>query len=150
MGITPRSHPSAVAGFGEVGRKVLALVGAAVVTGCGGPSDEEQVRQTVGRFFSALANGNGQVACNQLTAGAQRELVKTDPTTLREAGGCVRYVEWFGSESAQSENLRGLRNLAVHRVQIDGGAAIAFITDPEARPRLEKTKEGWKINRIGL
>jgi hypothetical protein len=54
----------------------LALVAAvAVLAGCGGGSDKDKVQAVVKTYLGALADGDGQKACDQMTREMVREML---------------------------------------------------------------------------
>ncbi len=64
---------------GETVRCVAALLAAAVMAGCGGggPTDDQQVRQTLDQFVRATARKDYKRICDQLLAPSLVDQVKS-------------------------------------------------------------------------
>jgi hypothetical protein len=125
-------------------RPLLALVLAgAVLAGCGGPTDEQQVRQTVGAFGQATRAKDYARLCNDLLAPALLEQVRSIglpcEAALRQGLGQV--------EDPQ---------LVVGRITVAGSKATAEVrTSARGQPpsrdtiRLDKIGGAWKIASLG-
>jgi hypothetical protein len=123
---------------------VALLLACAALAGCGGgPTDEEQVRQTVDAFSKATAAKDYSALCKRLLAPKLLEQV-------RSAG--------LPCEVALSRGLGGVKNpkLTIGRIRVDGDSATADVRTSAAREQpsrdtLELTKIAgrWRIASLG-
>lgn len=147
-----------------------------ISTGCGGdaPADDMgAVENTVRTYLSALASGNGDRACAQLTGAAQREAVNLSTKTLDlQVGTCADALDNFATKAgaAAADKVCGARadteckriaskaatrvldgtKDAELRVQVSGDSATA---GPAAGPegyssQLRKVDGKWLISKI--
>ena len=125
-------------------RRSLALVLAAIaLAGCGGgKSDEEQVRDTVRQFFTALQKRDAKKFCDEfLTEEFIRQ--STGATGDRAHEECRRQFR-----TLQASNVELAR---IHRVRIKGGEATVRATvrtQGGTRPqvfRLKKEDGDWRL-----
>jgi hypothetical protein len=110
-------------------RTCLALVWVgALVVGCGGMSNTEQVKATVTTYLDALANGDGQRACNQLTGAQVRALARVAVERLPELGvtSCIDLVRSL-AEQLGSDEKATMRSADVFDITITGDTATAFL-----------------------
>ena len=110
-------------------RTCLALVWVgALAVGCGAMSDAEQVKATVTTYLVALANGDGQRACDQLTGEQVRALASAAVEQVPELGAtsCVEVVESLAKQMGGDEKAT-LRDADVFDVSITGDTATAFV-----------------------
>jgi hypothetical protein len=138
---------------GALGAAVLAML----ATGCGGgdSADTTQVKQTVQRALTALADGNGRVFCALATPGAQAELARTTP-----GASCPDVVIRISHQLSPKVKL-GLRHAQVGTVTISGDSASirdGSITSTEGKltgflqasappTKLARQSDGtWKIS----
>ena len=126
-----------------------AVLGAVLIAcaagGCGG-SDEEQAAEPVKTYLTALADSDGDTACDQLTGGARRELATGLAETLPEAGllTCAGAVELLG-DLLGIEEAEALREADID-VTVDGERASAIPIGGTDTIRLVKTADGWLID----
>lgn len=120
---------------------VVALLGAA--GGCGAPSDEEKVRETLDTFAQATAQRDWRRICDEVLA---RRLLDR----LRAAG--------VGCEIALSTGLQGVRDprLEIGAVTIRGDVATARVrtlaaNQNESTDTVELVRQGdeWRIAALG-
>jgi hypothetical protein len=108
---------------------VLALVGVAVAaSGCGEASDSEQVKATVMTYLHAVADGDGQRACDQLTGEQVRALATMAVERVPELGAtsCVEIVRSLAQQIGSDEKAT-MRSADVFDVSITGDTATAFV-----------------------
>jgi hypothetical protein len=111
-------------------RLLVAIVLVAAVAGCGRSGDREEARAAVERFYEAVRQDRGEVACDELSeatasavAGESGQPCATAITEADYAGGAVVGVEVY---------------LASARVELRGGES-AF---------LDRGPEGWRISAV--
>jgi hypothetical protein len=128
-----------------VGLRALAVIVATLslvaVAGCGA-SDEEQVRQTIERFYRASAEGDGREACDQLSPGALAG------TGLED---CQAAIDQLG-ELGGPETRRRLAEVAVRQVRVEGERASALVQVAGQTPvtlALRKVDGEWKLESLG-
>jgi len=129
----------------------VAAVVLCVLGGCGGGDDGEtpgsgaataDPQTLVTRYFEALGDGDGAIACSLLTEPAQEELIQL-PEGER-AGSCEQAV----AQLAQATTLR-VRSPRLRDLRVSGQTATATITS--RRPQyssgvlLRREGGGWKI-----
>jgi ribosomal protein L35 len=118
---------------------VMATVAVAAGSGCGGDSAEEDARNVVKEYATAIANGDERKACKTLSA-ASKERFKRTKTTCPEA------YKNFGRflKGKQKEQLRELDP----QVKVDGEKATATVGEPplEGDVRLTKENGEWRIS----
>jgi hypothetical protein len=125
-------------------RSALALaVAGALLAGCGGPSDEDQVRQTVSAFGQATRARDYRRMCDDLLAPQ-----------------LVDRVEQIGlpCEQALRQGLGNVRDprLIVGQVTVNGSTATADVRSSATGQapsrdtlRLQKLKGRWRIASLG-
>lgn len=123
-------------------RLAPALAAALALAGCGGPSDEEQVRDTLTDFTKATAAKDYQKLCDQLLAPS---LI----ADLKKIG--------LPCELALQQGLADVKQpkLIVGDVRVDGKKASAEVrTSAEGQApssdtvELERTDGGWRISSL--
>jgi hypothetical protein len=132
-----------------------ALAATGAVASCGG-SDEDKVKDTVTGYLSALADGNGDEACRQLTGDARREVADT-------AGmpSCQQTISAVADNLDDSEKDR-LRDAKIARVKVTkikrecsklveglcrGPTAIVRVDGADRDVELEQSEGGdWLIS----
>lgn len=109
--------------------KAMAIALGSVIVGCGGPSDEQQIRQRVDDLVSAYANKDGVKACSLMTRTAQQR-IQANAGLLRgkDCGATLTNV----ARLPTGELARGIRNFHAGRIAIDGNEAGVLI-EPASR-----------------
>ena len=133
---------------------VAALALAATGAGCGGDDASSTPAGAVRTYNDAVADGNGDKACNQLADSAQKELQRSTQGSAR--GSCKQVVDLLAAfyDDATKDRLRDAKVAAAQT----GDTARARFTSPVAfgGPDREQTyelkREGdeWKITSLGL
>jgi hypothetical protein len=146
---------------------LLAAIVAAALAGCGssdddnsdgtpggapespatGQSDQGQIRAAVGGFFEALANGQGVVACDHLSANGRREIAQAAEKMLPTLGDapCPRLIEAIAGTYGPPQKAI-LRNIDVTRVQVKGNRATVTIAAASDQPTLVESGGEWLID----
>jgi hypothetical protein len=118
-----------------VRRSTVLLLLLLTVTGCGA-SDEQRIRDTVGRYGKALADGNPAKACDQIVG---------------DDGRCE--AEYTDRILTLSDDQRdALRKLTVTRVRVVGRVAEVSVKGgllPE-NTRLRKEGRAWRLDPASL
>jgi hypothetical protein len=109
-------------------------------TGCGGQSDADRIQQTVKTYLSALADGDGAKACDQLTGDQTRAVVDHAITSLPElqASGCADALTKL-SGSLGADEKQTLRDAKVTQVQVSGDSATAEVVGGSKTAELQKS-----------
>ncbi len=119
----------------------MVILAAVVPAGCGSESDEDQVKEVVGDYLAAAADGNGDEACEKLTPEAEREFTALANTT------CERGIEQISKNlnEPQREKAKGLELDA----KVDGEKATVTYAKStgsgRSTVRLEKREGDWLI-----
>jgi Domain of unknown function (DUF4878) len=115
---------------------------AAALAGCdGGDSDPEDTVQT---FVDALAQGDGQEACAQLTEGAQQLTIPGNEGFDPDAPCEDKVMRFFGASRGR------LADATVEVTEESDSVATAEVTtygeDPVASLELVKEGDEWRID----
>ena len=135
----------------------LALAGL-TATACGNEDDADRVRAALGRYFSALGNGDGKQACSMLTSNGRRSLLENRMLVVDD---CEDALEWEVALWPSAERI-AVKKIAARKVSIRGDRATvrdedvrlpSAIADADARDEhpivLRRTPSGWKIEDVG-
>ena len=128
-----------------------ALCASALLAGCGG-SDETKITATVTSYRSALADGDGEKACRQLTSAARRETADAAMTRT-----CQQYVSALADslEDWEKQNLRNtkiartsFKDSRLVRVTLTGVADAPTLLPMEGSElELKRSEDGdWRIS----
>lgn len=132
----------------------LALLAAAAmgVAGCGGDDsgsggdDEAQVKEVVTSYAAAVADRDGDKACDSMTDAARKQVEQAGQVIGAE--GCGAIIE-KATEDATDKERDQLKDLVVTSVKIDGDHAVVQVKaagetgDPS---NLVKQDGEWKID----
>ena len=131
----------------NVARMLAALTAAAVIAGCGGTSDSQQVTSAMKTYLNGIANRNGQQACNELTSAAAQGLLTSanqqDPKL--KAKTCGDVLNTIGDLLTTSDKQR-LRTAKIVNVKVKGNSASASVQGGAHAAELVKTSGRWLIN----
>ncbi|HEV3000711.1 MAG TPA: hypothetical protein VGW75_08230 [Solirubrobacteraceae bacterium] len=127
---------------------LLAIGCAGLAAGCGGDadSDEEEIRRVVRDFATAVAAGNGERACRQLTGTGQRELVEAVTAAFPDPGdvGCEEAVGELSNDMAP-ERKTALLNPKVRDVEIVSDSAEVRLAGLGRPVRLSREDGNWQV-----
>lgn len=143
------------------GRALLGLtVAALVAVGCGGggtKSDPDAIASVLKHAAEAAAKGDGDAACANLTADAQRQVV----FQLARAGGpgttsCSQLVARAQFFLTPIDKQR-IKNLEVADIRVNGNSASATLRGEGSAPgqpisipfNLAKVGSDWKVSGFG-
>jgi hypothetical protein len=121
------------------------------VAGCGGDDsggggdDDSQIRDTVTNYAAAIAEKDGDKACDFLTKSA-REQVEAAGKAM-DAGDCGEVLEQ-ATEQASDEEREQLKDVEVVSVKVDGDRATVQVKagDDTGDPSTLVKEDGeWKI-----
>jgi hypothetical protein len=118
---------SRLAGLGAIAL-LAALLG---LSGCGRAGDEAAARAVVNQFFAAVASGDGQQACAQLSTDTRAKLESDAGKPCRQAIGDV-----------------GLKPSTVTSVQVHIVGAMVELADGGAA-FLGYETDGWRLSAVG-
>jgi hypothetical protein len=110
---------------------LLLLTATLGTAGCARDGDERSVRSVADAFFAALAAGDGQRACEQLTPDTRAELESREQSTCGEA------ITGLGLDEA-----------SVVRANVYLLNAIVELSNGEAA-FLDQGTQGWRIAAVG-
>ncbi len=125
----------------------LLTVGLPTLAGCGGDGDEAAVANTVETYLSALAKGDGQEACDQLTGSQARKVLEGFVVQLPElqATSCADALSKL-SGSLGGEEKGGLEDAEATNVEIRGDSATAEVVGGTQTVSLTRTDGHWLIS----
>jgi hypothetical protein len=109
----------------------LLLAAALGAAGCAPSGDEATVRTVTDRFFAAVAAGDGQGACAQLSTDTRSQLESQEGKPCREAILAM-----------------GLQGAPISRVRVYIVNAMVELTDGGA-VFLGQGEEGWRLSAVG-
>jgi len=131
-----------------------ALVLATAPSACGGDDGAASPADAVRSYNNAVADGDGERACNQLDSAAQQEL--RDSTQGAARGSCKQVIELVAAfyDDATKERLRDAKVAGSEQ----GDRGSARFTSPvgfggperEQTYELRKVDGEWKITSLGL
>jgi hypothetical protein len=122
--------------------KLVILVAMLSVAGCGGGSDEDQIREAATDFTVAFADGDMDRVCELMTGEAKRKLVALG------RGSCEQVMGLAGDAMDDAERDR-LRDAEVTKVTIDGDRAeVVQTSGSETVDPLQLAKRGdeWLVD----
>jgi hypothetical protein len=123
---------------------LIVAVFMALAAGCGGASsDTSQISSTLTTYLSAVADGNGRTACDQLTGEEARTVL--DVSASVGATSCVDAIDKSSQNlgSAEKQRLRGAKVMNVH---VNGDRATADALGATQRAQLVKSGGRWLIS----
>ena len=100
--------------------------------GCGTESSERAVSETVGRFQRALAAGDGQAGCAELTAAARRTIELDE---MKPCAAALPDLDLRGSGAVAEVEIA----ITSSRARVPGRGSIF----------LDQTPVGWRIGAAG-
>lgn len=126
---------------------VLIAVLSVVGVSCGGASNEEKVADTLTTYLDALANGDGQEACDQLTGAQNRRILEGAVSFLPELAStsCADALTKLG-EGIGADERELLNDAEIVNVEVDGDSATAQIDGGTGTAELEKPGDRWLIS----
>ena len=131
-------------------RRSAALLLVLVLAGCGG-GEEGKVREVMQRHAEALAEGDGERACRDLTAEARRLVVVSVDAVAPGLGArtCEQALRAIGGR-LDDEAKRQLRD-AHYEVELHGdGTATADPDTVSGEAQLRKRGGRWVITRLNF
>ena len=123
---------------------VIALL--AALLGCAGAAHDKEVQDTVKTYLDALAEGDGEKACDQLTATAKRGAVEALRERLPELGAssCEDGLSQLAENIGEGEK-DALRDPGEIVVRISGDSATAKPENGAREAELNKAGDKWLI-----
>ena len=130
---------------------LLAIVAAGLAAGCGGGDDgggdEGDVRKAAEDYLTAVAAGNGERACGQLTPVAQKEAVDTVTAALPDVDyDCSEAITELSGD-LPPDRKRALLNPDISEVTIAGDSAQVRVQGLPAPTTLSRLEGDWKVAR---
>ena len=110
---------------------MVPAVAALALAGCGQSANRGDVRTVTDRFYAAVAQGDGALACAQLSAPTVKQLEQD------EQARCAKAVGELGLSPARIARVEVFVTNA--KVDLSNGAS-AF---------LEQTAHGWRLEALG-
>lgn len=126
---------------------VTLVVGSLVLPGCGGGSEEGAVGETIETYLSALARGDGQEACDQLTGSQARTMFEGAVVQLPElqATSCADALSKL-SGSLGGEEKAALEDAEATNIEVHGDSASAEIVGGTNTATLAQVGDRWLIS----
>jgi hypothetical protein len=124
-----------------VKRLTLSAVVLALLAGCGGSDTPEDVTRD---FLQAMADGDGERACDLLTGDARREMLVAGAFFDAGDGGCPGAIEGI-TETLDEGELAKLRDAEVEEVEVNGDQATVKVKDGDPA-HLRKIEGEWRID----
>ena len=127
---------------------VTVVVAALAVAGCGGASDEEQVRTTVEDYIIAFVDGDGDKACDLLTKETRDAFVQ-QVSSLVKTRDCGEAIKKLGDLAGPTVD-RALKGAKVTEVKVNGENATATLESRGTKTptQLKKEDGDWKISDV--
>lgn len=129
---------------------VIAAVVAIGLAGCGGEDEPEgdSPERTVRTYLVALAEGDGERACAELTRAGQAELsgfvaTQLGLTRLKDCVGMTEQLSDVLPETTSEE----LIDSDIGEIQVDGAKATASPPGGPARMHLVRRRDDWLIDK---
>jgi hypothetical protein len=110
---------------------IALLLGALGMAGCGQSANRDDVRAVTGRFYAAVVDHDGSLACAQLSRPTIKQLEQDEKAT------CSKAVDALGLAPGRITRVEVFVTNA--KVDLTNGAS-AF---------LEQTANGWKLSALG-
>jgi hypothetical protein len=126
---------------------VAAMIVAVVLAGCGGSDDEQKISDTVQTYLSALAEGDGAEACDQLTGEEAGRVFEEEATMLPElrVSSCADALSKLG-DTLGGEGRQTLEGAETTNVKVDGDSATAELVGGTRTVHLRKDDGRWFIS----
>ncbi|HWK26582.1 MAG TPA: hypothetical protein VNS09_08470 [Solirubrobacter sp.] len=115
--------------------------------GGGAKADVADVQAAVSSYMSAVADGDGEAACDQMTEEAVAGVV--DDGKKRDADAAYRLcAETIGSLASIMDDAdrAGLREAKFEKTEIDGDTATVVVSIGDGPVELVRTEDGWLLN----
>ena len=108
---------------------------------------QDQVRDTVETYLTALADGDGERACDQLTGNARRKLVDslTQQVPEVDATSCEDALAMVAANIGADEE-RTLKDAEITKVSGQGELGHSPARGADTDAELVKTDAGWLID----
>ncbi|MGH3029197.1 MAG: hypothetical protein ACRDNE_00245 [Gaiellaceae bacterium] len=128
-------------------RRLAILVGALAlgVSACGGSDESSDPESSIRSYLSALADNDGETACDALTLDVRQRLVEqagsTDCPALVD-----QFHEFLGSDAER------LKDAEISNVSESGNEASADVSlaGETANVQLVEVEGGWRIDTFGF
>ena len=126
------------------------VIAAALAGGCGGSddgADDAGPEDVVRTYLEAVADGDGERACDQLTDDVQRQAVDFLSAQLPqlEASSCADGLGQLAEDLGEEEK-DGLRDPGEASAEIDGDTAIVRFEQGTTDAELTKEGDSWLIS----
>jgi len=131
------------------GVRVLVVAAALfALAGCGSSdSDDDKIDEALTGYFAALADDDGETACDYLSPSGRQELVQVAKTSLPQLRNikCPELVGAMGKNYGEAEKSE-LRSAEVTSIEVDGDSATAVVKGANIDPTLVKSDGEWLID----
>lgn len=125
-----------------------ALLGAAVLAGCGGSSGSSSgagPRTTVERYFAAVATGRSQAACDELTEQSRQRLADFAKPLHSSGTGCSAAMGVVLG-TAYGHRLSRLAHARITSLAVHGSTATAAVDGVDKPLQLVRENSAWRID----
>jgi hypothetical protein len=121
------------------------LLATGLAVGCGGSDDDPE--DVVRTYLEAVADGDGEKACDQLTGEAKRQAVDFLSSQAPEFGAtsCEDGLDQL-SENLGEDEKDILREPGEATVEIDGDSATVTFEEATTPAELTKSGDDWLIS----
>ena len=110
------------------------------LAGCG-ESDEDQIKTQVDTLYAAVADGDGEAACEVVTEEAKKQSEESEDKS------CAQAIE-DGAKELNDDQRERLANIEISEVKVDGDSATVTVKsgDDEEQLNLKKEDDEWKLS----
>jgi hypothetical protein len=121
---------------------------ALLLAGCGGDSDEDQVRSTIETYVEAFVAGDGKRGCELMTEETRNEFVNK-VAALTRTGDCARSLRVLRTLAGDA-TAKALEGADIEDIEIDGQTATATLVAGGNRSpsKLAKVDGKWLISAV--
>jgi hypothetical protein len=135
-------------------KRALIVVAALCLGGCGSddaspPTPEDEVRERADAFWTALAAGDGQQACDLATPPVQELLADPGPPVHREDGSIIKEPDWTCAKGAAMLDLGVVEGAAEEfdagKVTIEAGDATVVSEASKRCLPLQDVDDEWLV-----
>ena len=132
---------------------LLGLVSAMALGACGGSSDEDSTATSASDYLEAVADGDGEAACQQLSAEGQTFASQYAASRRLGTLDCAQAISQLSPAlpHAQLETYSSVSaEIDADDVQLSGSTATVTVPRVNVPIYLEKEGEDWKVSATSI